>query len=184
VPEGVFLPELLFGLSPSPPDLRITQFPFNRRRLVVQHMDALDQAYEDGSFDGIFSSSSIEHFGGPEEVRRAAAEMHRVLRPGGVLSLATELRLEGPPPGLPGTLLFDERELLELIVGDLGWRLADRLDATVSPATRAGEVPFAVAAADVARGGVEWSRYPMLVLREGAHVWTSVHLALVKEVRR
>jgi hypothetical protein len=26
-------------------------------------MDALDLRYEDGTFDGIFSSSSLEHFG-------------------------------------------------------------------------------------------------------------------------
>jgi SAM-dependent methyltransferase len=162
---------------------RAAPFAWNPRRLVVQHMDALELMYEDGAFDGIFSSSSIEHFGGPAEVRRSAAEMHRVLRPGGILSLATELRLEGPAPGVPGTLLFEERDLLDLIVGDLDWELVDGLDLEVSPATRAGEAPFAEAVADVMSARQEWSRYPMVLLRHEGHLWTSVHLALRKAGR-
>ncbi|HEX3873515.1 MAG TPA: glycosyltransferase, partial [Solirubrobacteraceae bacterium] len=75
---------------------------FDRRRLVVQHMDALDLQHPDGAFDGVFSSSSIEHFGDLDDVSRAMDEIHRVLRPGGVVSLSTEFRLDGPPPGLPG----------------------------------------------------------------------------------
>jgi SAM-dependent methyltransferase len=161
---------------------RAAPFPWNPRRLVVQHMDALDLRYEDGSFDGIFSSSSIEHFGGPDQIRRAAAEMHRVLKPGGLLSLATEFRLDGPAPGMDGTLLFEEAELLDLIVGDLDWEPVDRLDVAVSRATLASEVPFMEALADVHSARGEWSRYPMLVLRLEAHLWTSVHLALRKGV--
>ena len=80
--------------------------PWNPRRLVVQHMDALDLRYEDDSFDAVFSSSSIEHFGTHEDVARSIREAHRVLKPGGVLTVSTELRLDGPGPGLPGILLF------------------------------------------------------------------------------
>jgi SAM-dependent methyltransferase len=161
---------------------RAARFPWNPRRLVVQHMDALDLRYEDGSFDAIFSSSSIEHFGGPDEIRRAAAEMHRVLKPGGILSLATEYRLDGPASGMEGTLLFAEADLLDLIVGGLDWEPVDRLDVAVSEATLASEVPFMQALADVQSGRGEWSRYPMLVLRLEAYLWTSVHLALRKGV--
>jgi SAM-dependent methyltransferase len=84
---------------------------WNPRRLVAQHMNGLDLRYDDGSFDAIFSSSSIEHFGTQADVRRAASEMCRVLKPGGVLSISTEFRLEGPPPGPPGLLLFDASRL-------------------------------------------------------------------------
>src|SRR5204862_4394011 len=80
--------------------------PWNPRRLVVQHMDARELRYEDESFDGIFSSSSIEHFGDHADVERAVSEMFRVLKPGGVLSLSTEFRLAGDGPGLPNVLLF------------------------------------------------------------------------------
>ena len=108
---------------------------WNPRRLVVQHMNALDLQYDDDSFDAIFSSSSIEHFGGPAEIRRAMAEMHRVLKPGGVLSVSTEFRLEGPPPGLPGVFLFDADDLEQLILGDLPWQAPRPRDLTLSPAT-------------------------------------------------
>jgi len=68
---------------------------WDRRRLVPQHMDALDLAHQDDSFDAVFSSSSIEHFGDLAAVRTAMGEAFRVLRPGGVLSLSTEFRLAG-----------------------------------------------------------------------------------------
>lgn len=160
---------------------RYASFPWNPRRLVVQHMDALDLAYEDGSFDAVFSSSSIEHFGDLDAVRRAVAEAHRVLRPGGILSLATELRLEGPPPGLPGILMFDRAQLESAVLdaGAWGW-LGPPLDTAVSAATRAVEVPFSEAIEDIEQGRPQYSRYPHLVLSRDELRWTSVHLALRK----
>ena len=43
--------------------------------------------FEDGSFDAVFSLSSIEHFGSWADIRRSAEEIGRVLRPGGGLGL-------------------------------------------------------------------------------------------------
>ena len=71
---------------------------WNERRLVVQHMDARELHYEDETFDGIFCTSSHEHFAEESDLRRALAEMWRVLKPGGIVTLATEFRLRGPPP--------------------------------------------------------------------------------------
>src|SRR5215213_1294979 len=76
---------------------RLSPIAFERERLEVLHMDGRWLRFPDGSFDGIFSSGSIEHFGGFEDIAAAAFEMGRVLKPGGVLSLSTELLLEGPP---------------------------------------------------------------------------------------
>jgi ubiquinone/menaquinone biosynthesis C-methylase UbiE len=151
---------------------------WNPRRLVVQHMNALDLQYEDASFDGIFSSSSIEHFGDFEDVQRAMKEMFRVLKPGGVLTVSTEFRLEGPSPGLPGILMFDPDELQRYVIGDLAWSLLAPLDLTLSLETRRQEVLFADAAADVRAGRPRWSSYPHIVLRDGDLVFTSIHLAL------
>jgi SAM-dependent methyltransferase len=153
---------------------------WNPRRLVVQHMNGLELLYEDESFDGVFSSSSIEHFGSFGDVRRSVEEIHRVLRPGGVAALSTEFRLEGPPPGLANTLMFDEQQLRELLLDGLSWRLASPLDTSISPETLASEVEMAETVADAKSGRRAWSRYPHVVLREGGLLWTSVHLALVK----
>jgi SAM-dependent methyltransferase len=166
-------------------------WPFEWRpdRLVVQHMDALELRYESESFDAIFSSSSLEHFGEREDVVRAVEEMHRVLRPGGLLCLSTELRLQGPPPGLPGILMFDEGELRELVIDNGPWELLGEAPRfTVSEETLATVQDFERSAADV-RAHVEsegrlvfhrlnWTNYPQIVLREGELWWTSVHLAL------
>jgi SAM-dependent methyltransferase len=147
-------------------------------------MDARELRYEDESFDGIFSSGSIEHFGTIEEIRRSAEEMFRVLRPGGVLSLSTEFRLEGPPPGLPGIVMFDAEQLDEYLVGGLDWTPVSAFDAAVSEATLASVVPLSEAAADVAARRPEWTRYPHIVFRDGGLLFTSVHLGLRKNARQ
>jgi hypothetical protein len=50
---------------------RFAPCPWNPARLVVERMDALDLRYGDSSLDGVFSSSSIEHFGDHDDVHRA-----------------------------------------------------------------------------------------------------------------
>lgn len=166
-------------------------FAWNPRRLVVQHMDALDLRYEDETFSGVFSSSSIEHIGGHAEVRRCMDEMFRVLRPGGVCAVSTEFRLEGPSPGIEGTLLFDEGELMEELIGDRAWAPISPLDLTVSGATRAATVDvLGVVGQQIAQchrdGGwfthkLDYQQFPHVVMGVGEHVFTSVALALRKD---
>jgi SAM-dependent methyltransferase len=176
-----------------------TTVEWNPRRLVVQHMDALDLRYEDEAFDGIFSSSSIEHFGDLSDMRRAAEEMCRVLRPGGVLALATEYRLEGTS-GMPGTHLFDELELRRTLLDGLTWQLATRLDLSMSDDTLETEIDFAALSGavrptlgarlrDALGMKVEVAAapppvYPHIVLRMGDLLWTSLHVALIKPESR
>lgn len=160
------------------------------RRLVAQHMDALELRFPDASFDGVFSSSSIEHFGGPAEVRRSIEEILRVLKPGGVLTISTEFRTEGPGPGIPGTLLFDEQEVRELFLDGLDWDLLSPLDLEVTPATAASECPVMEYIDDLnnhfGRHGevrfheLDFSRYPQILLRYNNNVFTSLHLAMRK----
>jgi SAM-dependent methyltransferase len=163
------------------------------QRLVVQHMDARELRYEDESFDAVFSSSSLEHFGSDAEIGQSLDEMFRVLKPGGVCSLSTEYRIAGAASGLPGVRMFDAPELQRLILDAAPWELMDELDLSVSPATRAAEQTFELAASDV-RAHVErygeivfhelrFSRYPHIILRQDDLAWTSVHIALRKPAR-
>jgi SAM-dependent methyltransferase len=115
---------------------------WNPERLVTQHMDGRRLRYEDESFDGIFSSGSIEHFGTLDEIRESVEEMYRVLRPGGVAAIATEYRLDGPP-GVPGTVMFDEGELRRVLLDGMPWELASPLDLSVSDETLSRPIDFA-----------------------------------------
>ena len=181
---------------------RETTLDWNPRRLVVQHMDGLELRFEDNSFDGIFSSGSIEHFGGLDDIHRSVEEMYRVVRPGGVVALATEFRLAGPPPGLPGTVLFDESELRQVLLDDLDWELASPLDFSISDETMASPVDFdSLVELSMAEPSL-WMKlkdvlgrevkleptairhlptpYPHIVLRKDEYLWTSVQVALIK----
>jgi SAM-dependent methyltransferase len=166
-------------------------FAWNPRRLVVQHMDALDLQYEDDSFDGVFSSSSIEHFGGHAEVERSMDEMFRVLRPGGVCAVSTEFRLAGPSPGIPGCLLFDRDEVGSVLIGDRAWSLISPLDLSVSEATMASKVDVVdVVAQQLAQcdrdGGwfthkLDYAHFPHVVMGMSEFAFTSMQLALRKD---
>jgi SAM-dependent methyltransferase len=71
-------------------------FAYRRDRLSFLKMDGRRLAFRDASFDVVYSLSSIEHFGGTAGAASAIDEMSRVLRPDGVLVVATEYILSGP----------------------------------------------------------------------------------------
>lgn len=164
--------------------------PWNPRRLVVQHMNALELKYEDNSFDGVFSSSSLEHFGTPDDIRRAVREMHRVLKPGGVMSVSTEFRLAGPGTGLPGVHMFSANEVTDWLMGGGGWEPLSPLDLSAAAGREAEAISFGDALGDLVRhtdehGGLyfhrlNWGRYPHVVLAHDGYLWTSIHLGLRK----
>lgn len=72
-------------------------FPYRRDHLTFMKMDGRHLEFPDGSFDVSYSLSSIEHFGGMEGAGQTLREMARVLKPGGILGLATEQIISGPP---------------------------------------------------------------------------------------
>jgi SAM-dependent methyltransferase len=74
-------------------------FDYRRDHLFFLRMDGSRLAFRDATFDVAYSLSSIEHFGGFEGARRSVADMARVLKPGGILALATEWCVRGPAGG-------------------------------------------------------------------------------------
>jgi SAM-dependent methyltransferase len=101
-------------------------FPYREDRLEVERMDGRALAFPDASFDVVFSVSSIEHFGGPADIARAARELGRVLRPGGHAVIITEC--------------FVTRHPLSAAPVDFALRLASlgRLRRQATPRRRAG----------------------------------------------
>ena len=178
-------------------------FPYRRERLEVHRMDARSLDFPDDSFDVIFSLSSIEHFGSAADVRRAAGEIGRVLRPGGHALIATEcfVRLH-PIDALPVRGLvhavtlgrrprrttlggrraavgeaFTARELSRLIVEPSGLRLVQPLDRSLSAESWRNLTRL--------RPGARLepatrSFYPHVLLKASRSVFTSVFLALEK----
>jgi len=162
----------------------LSPIPFRPRRLVVQHMDGRCLRYEDETFDAIYSSSSIEHFGDWEDVTAAAGEMGRVLKPGGLLTLSTEYRIAGEGKGTPGVLMFDQEQLFSLIVEPSGLVPVDTPQFSISEKTLSRIVSTAEMVEYYQRMDrgehAQWATYPHIVLGGQDYTWTSYHLALVK----
>lgn len=175
----------------------VTPTAFDPDRLVVQHMDGRRLLYPTNTFDGIFSSGSIEHFGDFHDVAAGAYEMGRVLKPGGVLSLSTEFRLAGPPGGIgwPGsTLLFSAEDLQRFIVEASGLELVGELHPDVSDETLSTPRDISRVIDDrrarqtggpsaPASDATTWDDRPHIVLLHEGYVFTSVHLTLRKTER-
>jgi SAM-dependent methyltransferase len=175
-------------------------YPYRRERLEVRWMDARRLELPSSSFDLVFSLSSIEHFGGPSDIARAAAEIGRVLRPGGHALIVTECFVRNHVLDSPlvqtairaltlgrrcGTAtprcrvveVFSPRELDTRIVRPSGLRLMQRLDTRISDET------FENVARLHPDGRLEpssGSRQPHILLRGHGAPWTSVCLALEK----
>lgn len=181
-------------------------FPYREERLEVRQMDARALDFPDGSFDVVFSLSSIEHFGSPAQIARSAAEMGRVLKPGGHALVVTECfvrrhPLNAAPVDLALRLatlgrrrrgatlrrravvdqVFTPRELGSRIVAPSGLSLMQPLDLSLSPES------WANLTRSRAGGELEpatGAYYPHVLLQSDRSVFTSVALPLVKPLRQ
>ena len=175
-------------------------FPYREDRLEVMYADARGLPFPDGSFDVVFSLSSIEHFGSPRAVARAAREMARVLKPGGHALIATEclVRLDPRQTALADSVMravtlnrthkgatprrrlieaFTPRELRTRIVRPSGLELVQPLDLTLSPETWEN---LTSTHADGRLEPLTGDFYPHVLLKFGRSVFTSVCLPLRK----
>lgn len=88
-------------------------FPYQRDRLTVQHMDMTRLDYPDASFDCVWSCCAIEHVNQFRDLHQVYAEIHRVLKPGGIAALTTEFNVTDSPSYEPN-MLFTDRPWLEV----------------------------------------------------------------------
>ena len=175
-------------------------FPYREERLEVMYADARQLPFGDASFDVVFSLSSIEHFGGPGDVARAAREMGRVLKPGGHAVVVTEcfVRLDPRETALADSAVraltlnrkrkgatprrrlieaFTARELHTRIVAPSGLELVQELDLSLSPESWDNlTITYSDGSLEPATGDF----YPHVLLKSGRSVFTSVCLPLRK----
>ena len=142
-------------------------FPYRADRLLPLPADGLRLPFADQSFDVVYSLSSIEHFGGHENAAVAMREKARVLKPGGIACVATELVFEGPA----NEELFN-RDLFDRYVIDAsGLVPVEQLD-DARPPQELFDDPVVI--------GVNIDRNPHIVMGLGDTRWTSVVVFLRK----
>ena len=148
---------------------------YNHRRVVWQHVDGRDMPYEDNSFDGVFSCSSLEHFGNELDIRKAIEEVYRVLKPGGVAAISTEYKIEGDGEGFANVQLFDRNRLDRVWLDGINWTCVDYLDEELD------DTKFIDFEKSIHDREYQKNAHPHIKLDNGTYKWTSVHLTLVKE---
>lgn len=180
-------------------------YPYREERLEVRWMDGRSLEFPDESFDVVFSLSSIEHFGGRRDIRRAASEIGRVLRPGGHAAIATDAFVRRHPlrraeVDLAVRLLtlnarrrnatlrsrafldqvFTAGELERDIVRPSGLRLMQPLNTAVSPASWDNVTELRLPGYELIPAS--GSYYPHVLVASRGCAFTSVFLALEKPV--
>jgi SAM-dependent methyltransferase len=146
---------------------RFAPFVYDQRRLLALPADGCHLPFQSGSFDVVYSLSSIEHFGGHERASEAMREMNRVLSPGGTACVATELVLEGGPHPAYFTL----EHLNKYVVGPAGMSLVEPL-ADGRPSLGLLNDPVVLPE--------DYQKTPHIVLQEGPWKFTSVCLFMRK----
>lgn len=145
-------------------------FEYRRERLEVMRMPGDDLDFPSESFDFLFCLSSIEHFGSRATQYKSLQEMKRVLRPGGVACVITELILEGDAHHeyfLPDELdqMFLRDPSFPLVGGELSWEIAEE-SISLALDTESSE---------------DLTASPHLVLDDGQRRWTSASMFLQKQ---
>jgi SAM-dependent methyltransferase len=140
-------------------------FEYRRDRLEVYRMSGDQLAFEVNTFDIAFSLSSIEHFGSRATQRAAFDEMIRVVKPGGIICIMTELILTGHTHGEyfqwdEMSEIFLEHPGVTLVGGDVDLTISQSLiDNPVDP-----------------RDARTQNRSPHIVLDLDGMKWTSLSM--------
>lgn len=149
---------------------RYAPFPYQKDKLKLFRMDALNLEFPENHFDFIFSSSSIEHFGAKKKILRSLQEMFRVLKPGGIVSITTELKLNSLGTKTPNVNLFYFKELQQLAL-TAGFNIPGEFDMRIEEEYFNNWVKLPE----------ELTKRPHVFLRFFNTIFTSIHLILQKK---
>lgn len=106
-------------------------FPVEDARLQGLRMDMRALDFDDEAFDFCYSSCAIEHIGGRQDFLKHLSEAHRVLKPGGVYALTTELHYGPETIEHPHNYYFSPGYLRDLI-GDSAFAPDPEIDARIA----------------------------------------------------
>ena len=113
-----------FVLGAAPPG-------FPAERLAVHHMDMREIRYPDHAFDFCYSISAFEHIGDDPDFVQHLREVRRVLKPGGIYALTTEVLLGPETRRTRGNYAFTVDHLLRLFA-EAGLQAAPVVDMRLS----------------------------------------------------
>lgn len=170
---GVWKDTASRAMLTDPASLVSEGYAWHPERLIVQHMDGRQLRYPDRHFDAVYSLGSIEHFGGMADIQQAAREMARVVKPGGVIYLTTEFKLNDMAgEGWQGVVLFDRDTLQTNVIQPLG----GTLDALTLDTDLPVEHPIRLV--DIVTGQYHG---PDLILEDKGYVFTSVAITVERK---
>ena len=158
-------------------------FPTNIDRVFAKSMDMCSIEFPDNHFDFAYSSSAVEHIGGWDNFERHLAEVRRVLKPGGIYVMTTDISF-GPSTECPGNFKFNP-ERLEWWLQKSGMAYEPVVDCRVAHHYINTPMPADLACYLTADNGrVQQNLFGTLVMAHcltGAHPHTSVLLSMKKE---
>lgn len=111
--------------------------PFASDRLRVLPMDARLLEFPDATFDFAYSIAGLHDFGGPQDGAKALFEMARVVKPGGVVAVSTDVVVDGRQ----AERAFAPSELAGELFEGTGLELIEPLDTRLAATTLEGWAP-------------------------------------------
>jgi SAM-dependent methyltransferase len=153
---------------------------YNEKALTVLRMDGTKLEFQPDYFDIVFSFSSIEHFGGRNHSGALSAlkEIERVLKPGGIAVITTELIINGKND----SEFFNAETIYSDLIGQLAQlQLVEPLDLTITPRTLDTVLDYFPTALMWDGLNDDYKRtHPHILLRRKNLLWTSVILVFRK----
>ena len=177
------------NIAPAAMMVRPDQFanhPLPRGSVIPVHADPRSLNLPDGFFDGAYALGTLEHLGSLEAAAAACEEIGRILKPGGVASIVTSFRLEGPNDSRwfdDAHILFTPALIQEYIVIPSGLELLGEILTYPSERTydnRPTLLDFTLPADEMRSVQDKRDSIPNLVLFHKGFLFCSVHLALRK----